>query len=351
MTSIHSRTNMRSAFTMIELMVVLLIIAILASLLFSAVMRIMGGVPQVQTATEITQLSLGLQAFMRDYNLTEPPPSYLVLYENLALYQGPNPIPNALQVQQSYAFLTKAFGRNLGSASNGIIDWNGDGIPGNGPNGPTTPWILEGEQCLVFYLGGIPTAPWLSGFAPQGFSTNNMNPAFNPPGIPQQRKGPYYQFQTNRLVSMQSINPLATSPQNPQGLSPLHPVYLDAWQVKNRPYGGNPHGNGWPYAFFSSRGLNNGYTITDCANLLDPTDQTPVPQTDPLFNRCQFYNMNNPLPYSSNQYLNSNMYQILSAGKDGVFGLGTMSTAGGEKPGGDDDQSNFSSTTLGKGQN
>ncbi len=310
----HSRRNQRGAFTLVEMVVVLLIIAILASLVVSVTVNVTNQMTQAQTRTEISQLEVALRAFMSDYNLADPPPSYLVLYENIALY-ATNPAGNPY-APQTFTFLQQTFGKNLGYPINPAlgfpwVDWNGDGVP----NGP---WTLEGEQCLVFYLGGIPTAPGLAGFSPQGFSTNNMNPAM--PGG--KRKGPYYTFQVARLVPLTSYNPAA---------SPF-PVYLDPWQVKIGPK---------PYAYFSSNGINNGYTGADCVSI-------------------------GAAPYfitGTTQFTNPNTYQIISAGKDGVFGTAGWIPASGVppvppsnpnaagQPAGADDQANFSSTLLGQGQN
>jgi prepilin-type N-terminal cleavage/methylation domain-containing protein len=280
----HSRRNQRPAFTLVEMMVVLLIIAVLVSLVSSAVLTAMNKIPEVQTRTEISEMSAALQAFMADYNLADPPPSYLVLNE-----ASPLSTPSA-------AFLQKVFGKNLGAQ--GPVDWNGDGVL----NGP---WTLEGEQCLVFYLGGIPTTPGLGGFSPQGFSTNNMNPAM--PGG--KRKGPYYTFQVARLVPLTSYNPAA---------SPF-PVYLDPWQVKIGPK---------PYAYFSSNGINNAYSTTDCASI-------------------------GAAPYfitGTNQFTYPNTYQIISAGKNGIFGTTGWNPASGATGPGADDQANFSGSVLGAPQ-
>jgi prepilin-type N-terminal cleavage/methylation domain-containing protein len=304
----HSRSGKRSAFTLVELMVVVLIIAILVSMISSVVLKAMQKIPEVTTRTEISQLEVALQAFMADYNITEPPPSYLVLYESNPLLS-----PNA-------TFLQRCFGKNLGAQ--GWIDWNGDGIQ----NGP---WTLEGEQCLVFYLGGIPTAPGLGGYSPQGFSTNNMNPAL-PVTTSPKRKGPYYQFQVARLKPLTALNPSA---------SPF-PVYIDAWQTKTGPFFATLGGT--PYAYFSSNGINNsGYAMN-----------TNPPYHDCVSIGAAAYYITGTSPL---QFTYPNTYQIISAGKDGIFGTAATGTPGwypasGAVGAGADDQANFSGSLLGSGQ-
>lgn len=300
----QSRSGKRSAFTLVELMVVILIIAILVSLISSAVLKAMQKIPEVTTRTEISQFDMALRAFMLDYNLDVPPPSYLVLNE-IAPFTSP-----------SLPFLQKVFGKSFGLGQT-WIDWNGDNIQ----NGP---WILEGEQCLVFYLGGIPTAPGLGGYSPQGFSTNSMNPAL-PAITSPKRKGPYYTFQVARLKPVSAASPF--------------PAYIDAWQSKTGPYFATLGGT--PYAYFSSNGNNNiGYT-QNTTGLIDCATIGALPY---------YITLTNPP-----QYMNPTTYQIISAGKDGIFGTAATGTPGwypasGALGAGADDQSNFSGSLLGSGQ-
>jgi len=261
---------------MVELMVVVVIIAVLVSLVASAVMKVVGTVPQVETSTDIAQLATALEAFKSDFELTDPPPSVLILNESAPLSTASGP------------FLQKMFGKNLGAT-----DWNGDGTIGG-------TWTLEGEQCLVFYLGGIGN---------RGFSFSKISPT---PVTGQKTRGPYFTFKTSRLVPLTAINPSAPS---------AFLVYIDAWQTKN---------NSKPYAYFSSSGINNAYGA-HCPSI------TASPYND-----------------GAGHFANSNTYQIVSAGKDGNFATnGVWAPSGGtaKTNPGYDDQANFSSTVLGVGQN
>lgn len=317
----HSRIDKRSAFTLIELMIVILIIAVLVSLLASGIAKIMDKIPEVRTRTEITALAEGLQGFMNDYQLDQPPPSVLYLNEAAPLSTASGP------------FLQKVFGKNLGST-----DWNGDGAiaPAN------ITWTLEGEQCLVFYLGGIPNTAVVNAALASGnpaitqcmgFSSNNMKPSYGSMvgETMGRRKGPYYQFVSGTIMPPAATPVIQAGRLFPgvlwnKNLSGFY-IYMDPWQVKNPPAGGVSHPLGTPYAFFSTMGINNGYTLT-CPNLA-------------------------PLgPYAITAgYTYSNTFQILSAGKDGVFGGGVWIPSNGATGNGADDQANFSSTILGKGQN
>ena len=95
-------------------------------------------------------------------------------------------------------------------------------------------------------------------------------------------QGPYFNFVTTRLV-----------------LSGSFPVYLDPWQKKGSPQS---------YAFFSSQGNVNGYSPTDCNSIAFPYYEQTL---------------------TGINYTYNNRYQIISAGKDGVFGgFGSGNPAG-----------------------
>ncbi len=221
---------------------------------------------------------------MSDYNLSTPPPSCLFLCENGSQYaaviggaQGP---VNAALAAQTVAFLQQWFGRSF-SVTSAICDWNGNG-------NPNEMYVLEGEQCLVFYLGGIPIST-ASGVSMTGFSPNVVVSPANPmgPATPAsagtQRKGPYFNFNPARLRPVGSF-----------------PVYVDDWSIKTPK----------PYAFFSSAGKINGYNpVTsavggDCASIA----------AWPYFEMTAAGTAN---------FTNNNTYQIISAGKDVMFGTAT----------------------------
>jgi prepilin-type N-terminal cleavage/methylation domain-containing protein len=300
MIRIRSHKETRSAFTLIELLVVIAIIAILVSLTGAAVMKVMLKIPQVQTSTEIGEMGTAMGSFMATYNLQNPPPSTLHLCENGTQYYNSNGQVQP-QYQSTVKFLQKWFGRSFNV--HGTYDWNGNG-------NPNETYTLTGQQCLVFYLGGIPTySP--SGIGMTGFAMNVANPAVTAaPGT--NRNGPYFNFKSSNLV-----------------LAGSFPVYMDPWHAKPTPQA---------YAFFSSQGKVNGYSAGDCAGVAFP-----------------YYELTAAgLP----NYANNNSFQIISAGQNGIFGGTRSHTAygvawnpsSGATGAGADDQSNFSSTILGAGQ-
>jgi len=177
------------------------------------------------------------------------------------------------------------------------VDWNGDGVISTGAAGT---FILEGDQCLVFFLGGD-----LSGGQPDGFSTNPRNP-MQKGG---KRVGPFAQFQVPRLN--QSIH------------GNVFACYIDPWKKA-------------PYAYLASYGKQRGFNPyvalggnPDCLTLgvspySDPNSGKPVNNADGFG------------------------FQIISAGKDATFGpggLGALPATGA----GEDDIANFSRAELGSG--
>ncbi len=282
----------RPAFTLVELLTVIAIIAILIGLLLPAVMKVLDNATKAQVAGEIDQLSTALNAAKTDLmgDSTYTLPSQLILHEHNN-YNMANPVEAA-----TYRALRKAFGPYAIKAGN-WIDWNGNGVQDTGP------LLLYGDSALVFWLGGIPTP---LGTTPGclGFSTNTTNPAM-PGGT---RKGPYYEFKSARLVPCNS--------------APTFYKYLD-------PYSSGKTGQ--PYAYLTSYG--NGNYSNDCPNLGVSPYMTSV--TPPV-------------------YINPNGFQIISAGKNRLFGPGGLwnptTGYGGGGPGADD-LANFSSTFLGAPQN
>jgi len=191
----------RRAFTLIELLVVIAIIAILVSLTTAGVMVFMKKGPQMVATNDITQLEISIQNFQQAYKVNYIP-SAIVLCERLGDYDSTKQID-----KDSIAYLTMLWPQLLSPDTSGVIkwvvgiDWTGDGVVPTGAANTANRMILEGDQCLVFFLGGIPIPGATLGVA--GFSTDPRDPAKAQPvtigttTFPAQttgRKGPYYEF-------------------------------------------------------------------------------------------------------------------------------------------------------------
>jgi general secretion pathway protein G len=286
----RTRHSARRGFTLIELLVVIAIIAVLVGLTTAAVIRLLVVGPELKDRNDITQLELAVKTFHTKHGVY--PPSKVFLSNNRADYNPANPLHN-----ESLRYLSKLCSRLEWSG----IDWSG------GLGMPTGGVILEGDQCLVFFLGGIP-AP---GGGTLGFSKDPKNPT--KPGGERFR---YYEFQAPRLKQLRSGNPFYS--------------YLNA------------HDEPKAYAYFSSYGRENGYDTV--SRLFNP------PESDCKSLGVQPYYESAPPASPTVRYVNPKTFQIISAGLDGNFGPGgqwTVATAPVVAAAGRDDISNFHTKVLG----
>lgn len=250
---------------------------------------------------EITNLEMALKGFYNKYKFY--PPSRLRLCDNFNTYQvSPSPVANLDDDSKNY--LLKMFPNMQASWSKAGIDWNGNGNTSDDV-------ILHGDQCLVFFLGGIKTAK-AEGI--DGFSTNPENPGRQ--GTDRTR--PYFKFQSERLKDLRGNGYFS---------------YLDRYNQR-------------PFLYFSAYNTPNGYNrygTTDCPDApggaLGGMDVWPYQE-------------------SAGQFLMLNTFQIISAGRNKQFGPGTVppspyywnkGTAADIGAAGSDDQANFSRSFLNLG--
>jgi general secretion pathway protein G len=328
----------------VELLIVIAIISVLLSLISSAVWKALVTANRVRNQNEISQLSTAVESFKQKFGIY--PPSRILLGEQITDYfkdgYGMSQ-PRSQFHQDSFAMLTTIFPRL--NFRKGLF-----GIHWDGQRNPTGPVILEGDQCLVFFLGGIPQFDQNGKPFCSGFSTNPEDPTYHVTTKPGSDTIPlFFEFDSSRLV--QRTPPSAF-------LS-----YRDTYATRN---------SGTPYAYFSSYKTRNGYNryfglpynlgSSDCTSLnLWPYAEGPITGLS-----------GTTLP-TSWRYLNPNTFQIISAGADGTFGKGSNPTlpnpfwspdrAGNteanrgtlDRPApappqaGLDDQSNFYDSTLGTG--
>jgi prepilin-type N-terminal cleavage/methylation domain-containing protein len=312
----------RPGFTMIELLVVIGIIGILVSILLVAVQKVRDKGREVQHRSDISQLDTSIAAFKLKFTGVDYMPSFFVVRP---VYAGGDP---------DFIYLRKLFQRCGTSLGNGTFSIPNVAPGGNYPAsvpGSAPGWPLEGDQCLVFFLGGPD--------AFNGFSTDQSNPFQPPQANGETRIGPFFEFPSDRLST------------NYHGSNP-YPCFVDPLNSK-------------PYLYFSSRGNNNynmamltgGTIIGDCPS--SAVYNAPYPGVAPYFESF------NPTT-KVYKFINGHSHQILCAGKDGYFGPGGLgdptttpptpqtwspSTGYPEKTPGADDLSNFSARVLGTAAN
>ena len=279
----------RRAFTLIELLVVISIIAILMGLTTAAVQRVRIAGKRATVSNEIGQMGSSLANLQRDRGNT-PIPSVIVLREKMN-YDSNNAVEVAsanflkqfwpqIPLTVSPGGSTPAFppGNMVGATPPQGINWNGDNTISN------VAWTLEGDQCLVFFLGGIPNPTG----GTSGFGKNPRDPSDASGFAPV-----LFEFPANRLVKSS----------NPAGAAGFY-SFVD-------PFGTQP------YAYFSSYGRKNGYY---------PYAGAPI-----NFRDCQTLTGVGFSPYqdTATSAFQPTGFQIVCAGADKDFGVGGLIQTGG----------------------
>lgn len=296
-----SRTG-RTGFTLVELLVVIAIIAILMALALGVISKVYLSIDEMRVTSEINKLSESCSLFKSTFG--RYPPSRIILCENGTTYNqiisGLIPPPawsglTPLQWQQlatfSTEYLTNIFPGNNLTANN----WDGSLNAAGNPtlDGPGVYQLLEGQRCLVYFLGGLR----YNGSAHLGFNTDKSNPTAGSTGA---RLGPFFEFEASRLTS------------------DLFPAYKDTY--------------GTTYAYFAAKfpGLNNypnRYLPNLVANISSNDCETITTSGTVYF--VPYFASNVPptppagWPTSLNfKFHRAETYQIISAGKDRQFGTG-----------------------------
>lgn len=331
---------------MVELLSVIVILAILIALLLPAINAAMRTAKNSAVGADINSMASALAAFKAKYGIYPPSRVFLAEDGNFGIAPATAISAGDITFQQlatrSVQALRTMFPRaNFSTAGivwphNGNIwyDFNGNGVF------DFTPYVLQGHECLVFFLGGIPSPPSTGNAAPTGFGKDPTNPFVNATAT-SNRTQPMFEFAPNRLV----ID--TNTPYQPPNFSFLMisgiPGYLDATGNASisAPPTGLPNSPTNFYAYFVSYG-NSGY---------DPNDVNFYSEQDILGNVPQLaYHVGFPIPpapgpnpavspapnpYTSSTtapfnattfvvptYLNPQTFQIISPGIDGLFGVG-----------------------------
>lgn len=276
--------NHQRAFTLIEMMIVIVVILALVGLLTPAIMRSFRTARNTQVTVEIRGIEAAIANFKSVYGME--PPSRIRLYEtgtgaiSWSTHAGTfvEPITGATVTHDSER--TRSIGLmnkiwpNFNFNTLPGIDFNGDGSYGGYIS-------LTGPECLVFFLGGRPTGPVGGPFAMTGFSKNPANP-FLPAAGSESREGPFYEFRSIQLKP--SLNPT-----NPTVL-----VYCDPSTSQLSPY------------LYVSSYDGRGYQLPDLF-------------VGPGNNLTDVYRSTNTAPFIAQK---PKSFQIICPGNDGFYGTG-----------------------------
>ena len=166
MTRLHGGPR-RAGFTLIELLVVIAIISVLVGLLLSAVQNVRNSAED-QAVNDIQQMSTAIQNFKAKYRV-DYIPSQVTLHENMQAYNA----AAATQIEKDTADYLRRVWPHLPTGNVPRINWSGR--PNFNPQNGNQTFTLQGDQCLVFFLGGIPR-DFSGKQIPSGFSSNPSDP-------------------------------------------------------------------------------------------------------------------------------------------------------------------------------
>ena len=192
-TRLKNSSHRRSAFTLVELLIVIMILAILMSLLLPAINGVRRRARVAQVKSEISTLESAIASFKAEFGIE--PPGNMRLYTTPAGWNTQITGGSAAQLASEAARVrSRAYIRQLwpqfdfNTALTMSAPFYVDAASNNCKD-------LNGAECLVFFLGGVRDSA--TGTTMNGFSKSPTNP-FAPSGT--NRVKPFFDFNPARLV-------------------------------------------------------------------------------------------------------------------------------------------------------
>ncbi len=275
----------RGGFTLLELLIVIVIIALLAGLLLPAINAASQKARMGRVRQEISQLEASIVAFKNRFGIE--PPSQFRLYDDFSWYLVDDAAGAGTPQDQARLKSVGVIRRLWPQFDFSLArDWDGDG---DTTTQATEGYTLTGAECLVFFLGGIiDTGAGLPNLT--GFSKNPRAPFAASTGT---RDGPFYEFAASRIQDR-----ITTA----MGGNDLIPEYVDSLGVEKLPY------------LYINSNDGSGYDASHLP-LAIPFDNVA---TEGLQLRDGIYRQSE----TANSFYKPKTFQIISPGFDGDYGHG-----------------------------
>lgn len=224
-----TRQTARSGFTLLELMVVIVIIAILLSLILPAIGGALRNARVAEVQAEITRLETAISSFKAEYGIE---PWSEILFDEAGVWSDPMDAVRDRRLKDSRSKLRRLFP----SFTFGAFDLN--------DNASTEDVEIEASECLVFFLGGMRSGDTLI-----GFSKNPLTPLSR---AGTNRTTTFFEFDSGRLRDadgdgiFEYLDPTSgqttpyhfASANNGQGYTPTTSYYVDG---SGQPWKRNSH--------------------------------------------------------------------------------------------------------------
>jgi len=324
---------------MVELLVVIIILALLIALLLPAIQGAVRTAREARVVAETNSMAQALADFKSQYG--DYPPSRLVICEN-GDYSGLTGTAAGLRTRTMAAlrkFWPRVVLKSQAAApdvftkdqidSGLVYDVNGNGVCDGA-------YILEGHQCLVLFLGGIPqvtsTANGIASYGVTGFSKNPNNP-FQTANTNPNRYPPKYEFANERLIWTDNDGDLDHFPGYIDSLGSYddQPPYFTYFSAYN--------GSGYDpddvnFTELDSNGTSKmlgAFATNNSANMayVTGTNYISSPAPNPYLNDLPVATQNGGdvdttavIANKQRIYQNPNSFQIISPGQDRLYGIG-----------------------------
>jgi prepilin-type N-terminal cleavage/methylation domain-containing protein len=276
----------RTAFTLVEIMVVVVIIGILAAILVPVLGGIIRRTNEAAVKVEIHSLENAIADFRAKFGCDPP--------DHIDLHEATNGWINDAESRSKILRIWPRF--YFGTPTNHLYrDLNNN-------NNTTESFHLSGAECLVFFLGGMPKGDGNGGIFMTGFSKNPSNP-FQPRTVDESRDGPFFEFPSARLHDHEA-----------PGFKDGFPEFRDSLNNQTAPYLYLSSHSGSGYNTVRVSGttihISDGGFVFHFGLGNSPNPNLPTPNSNPLF-------WNRNLPYRQTPggpHWKAKTFQIISPG-------------------------------------